>query len=88
MHKNDIEELGKICSNQSILVIHNSGIIYRVFCPFKAVCIKSIGIYDIEQEVTVMAVKMSNNYKLVYIIQHKGYYHHHFMIITKPPTTS
>ena len=74
--------------NNSILVINKSGAIYRVFCPFKAVVIQKVESYAIGQEVTVIAVKMSNNYKLVYIIQNKGYYHNYFMIITKPPATS
>lgn len=39
--------------------------------------------YTIGQEVTVIAVKMSNDYKLVYVIQNKGFYHHYFMIISK-----
>lgn len=88
MDKNDIIELSKICSNQSILVVHNTSVIYRVFCPFKAICVQAVEMYAIGQEVTVIAVKMSNNYKLVYVIQNKGYYHHYFMIITKPPPTS
>ena len=86
MDKNNLKELSKVCSNNSILVINNFGI-YRVFCPFKAVCIQEVQSYTIGQEITVIAVKMSNDYKLVYIIQNKGYYHHYFMIISKPSAT-
>lgn len=88
MDKNDIIELNRIGSNQSILVVNKNGCIYRFFCPFKAVVIQKVESYVIGQEITVIAIKMSNNYKLVYIIQDKGYYHHYFMIITKPPATS
>ena len=82
MNKNNLQELSKVCSNNSILVINTAGI-YRLFCPFKAVCIQEVNSYKVGQEITVMEVKMSNVYKLVYIIQSKGYYHHYFMIVSK-----
>ena len=83
MDKNNIVELSKICSNNSVLVVNKLGV-YRLFCPFKAVCIQEVQSYPIGQQVTVIAVKMSNDYKLVYVIQNKGFYHHYFMIISKP----
>lgn len=86
MNKNNIIELSKICSDNSILVISKTGI-YRLFCPFKATCILGVESYSAEQEITVIAVKMSPDYKLVYIIQNKAFYHHYFMIISKPTST-
>lgn len=83
MDKNNIKELSKICSNNSVLVVNKLGV-YRLFCPFKAVCIQEVSSYTIGQQVTVIAVKMSNDYRLVYMIQNKGYYHHYFMIISTP----
>ena len=83
MDKNNITSLAKICSNNSILVICKAGI-YRLFCPFKATCILEIESYVVGQEITVIAVKMSPEFKLVYIIQNKAFYHHYFMIISKP----
>lgn len=82
MDKNNIIELSKICSNNSILVVNKLGI-YRLFCPFKAVCIREVQTYTIGAEVTVIAVKMSPDYRLVYIIQNNAFYHHYFMIISK-----
>lgn len=86
MDKNNLKELNKICSSNSILVINYNGI-YRLFTPFKATCIIGVGIYVIGQEVTVVAVKMSQDFKLVYIIQNKAYFHHYFVIISKPRVT-
>ncbi len=83
MNKNNLKEISKVCPRNSILVLNNAGI-YRLFCPFKAVCIQKIAEYAIGQEVIVIAVKMSNDYRLVYLIQNKGFYHHYFMIISKP----
>lgn len=83
MDKNNIVELSKICSNNSVLVVNKLGV-YRLFCPFKAICIQEVQSYTIGQQVTVIAVKMSNDYKLVYVIQNKGFYHHYFMITSKP----
>lgn len=82
MDKNNLQQLSLVCSNNSILVVNNIGI-YRLFCPFKAVCIQEVQSYTIGQEVTVIAVKMSNDYRLVYVIQNKGYYHHYFIITSK-----
>lgn len=83
MENNNLKELSKICSPNSILVINNTGI-YRLFTPFKATCIVKVGIYVVGQEVTVNAVKMSFEYKLIYVIQNKAYFHHYFVIISKP----
>lgn len=83
MEKNTFQELSKLCSANSILVINSTGI-YRLFTPFKATCIIEVGIHVIGQEVTVIAVKMSPEYKLIYIIQNKAYFHHYFVIISKP----
>lgn len=83
MNKDNFQELAKICSNNSILVINKIGI-YRLFCPFKVVCLNRIELYSVGQEVVVIAVKMDVNYKLIYLIENKAYYHHHFLIVSKP----
>ena len=79
MDKNKFQELGKICSNNSILVINNRGI-YRLFTPFKAVCIIEIESIAIGQEVAVISVKMTQTFRIVYLIKGRAYYHHYFMI--------
>lgn len=63
----------------SILVVSKTGI-YRLFCPFKAICIKEVASYTIGQQVTVISIKIDNSYRLIYIIQNKGFYHSYFMI--------
>jgi hypothetical protein len=83
MNENTLKEIGRVCSNNSILVASKDGI-YRLFCPFKAICVKEVAIYSIGQEITVIEVKMDFSYKLVYIIQGKAYFHHYFKIISKP----
>jgi hypothetical protein len=83
--------LGSVCSGQvgSISTGQVGSLsaefpIYRLFCPFKATCILEVESYVVGQEITVIAVKMSPEFKLVYIIQNKAFYHHYFMIISKP----
>ena len=83
MNKNNLKELSRICSNNSILVINTIGI-YRLFTPFKVVCIVCIEMFEVGDVLEVNAVKMSSDYKLVYIIKDKGYYHHYFIITAKP----
>lgn len=73
------------CGSNSILVVNNIGI-YRLFCPFKATCIIQVESYVIGQVITVLAVKMSHDFKLIYLIQGKAYYHYYFMITSKPNT--
>jgi hypothetical protein len=83
MDKDRIKQLYKICDSNSVLVVSKKGI-YRLFCPFKAECIEAVDIFQIGQVVTVVAVKMTNNFRMVYIIQNKGYLHHYFMITSRP----
>ena len=82
MDKNNLQEINKVCSDNSLLVVNQHGI-FRLYCPFKAVCIAQISTYAIGQQVVVISVKMDNNSKLVYIIQNKGFYHHYFMIVSE-----
>ena len=79
MDKNKLKELSKVCSPNSILVINNTGI-YRLFTPFKATCIAKVSIYIVGQEVVVNAVKMDENYKIIYSINNKFFYHRYFII--------
>ena len=83
MNKDQIKEIGMFCSEDSILVICKQGI-YRLFCPFKATCVIAVESYSIGEVVTVIAIKMSQDYKLVYMIQDRGYYHSSFMITSEP----
>ena len=83
MEKNTLTEINRVCSNNSLLVTDKYGI-YRLFCPFKAICVQKVEKYSIGQEITVIAVKMDNNFKIVYIIHNKAYYHHYFMIVHRP----
>lgn len=87
MNKNSMKEIGMLCGKDSILVICKQGI-YRLFCPFEATCVIDVESYSIGDVVTVIAVKMSQDYKLVYIIQDKGYFHSSFVIISTPNAIS
>lgn len=86
MDKDQIVELGRLCSSNSILVVSKRGL-FRLFCPFKAVVVQQVEEYSIGNSVTVLSVKMSQDLKLVYIIQNKGFYHHYFMIVNAQSRT-
>lgn len=83
MKKRHLNELKIYCGSNSVLVVNKTGI-FRLFCPFTAVCILNIEHYSMGQEITVSAVKMSFDFKLVYVIQGKGYYHSYFSIELQP----
>ena len=69
--------------SSSILMIGNEGV-YRLFCPFKAICISPVASYSLKQIVVITAVKTNPEFKLIYIIQGRAFYHSSFMVISLP----
>jgi hypothetical protein len=80
MTPNKKDLVNELCNPNSILVISKTGI-YRLSCPFKARCIEQVDFLQPEQIVSVIAVIMSKNLCLLYVVKNKAYYHHYFMII-------
>jgi len=83
MYRNQTKKLSTHYNSGSILVISNEGI-YRLFCPFKAICISKVASFIPGQTVIITAVKINSEYRLIYIIQGRAFYHSHFVIISLP----
>jgi hypothetical protein len=81
MDKNELQEINKYCSPESLLVILPNGKLVRINCPFQVVCLYDIDKYNVGQKLTVLQVKMDNNFILVYIIESTAYHYFNFYIL-------
>ena len=71
----------KYCDPHSVLVVGNSGKIARLMCPFKVLCVHTIGDIPLNSYPTVEEVKMTELDQLVYILNGKAFYHSYFRIL-------
>lgn len=80
-NKKYILELFKYVSQESILIINNSGHLERIYCPFYVEVL--VDIYTLKKGAVkaVNAVRMSVVLVDVYIIESKAYYHFNFIIL-------
>lgn len=76
-----IDEINHYCSPDSLLIVDSHGMLVRIHCPFRVIVNQSVGDLHTGQLVSVMAVKMSLDLKLVYVIDGTAYYHHYFRIL-------
>jgi hypothetical protein len=76
-----IQELFRIVSSDSILVIDQRGQIKRIYCPFPVIVIIRVGELTPGLKVLVEAIKMTPELKDVYIIEGKAYYPVYFKVL-------
>ncbi len=76
-----IDEINRFCPTDSLLVVDRHGVLIRIHCPFRVRVTRSVGDFHTGQVVMVLAVKMSPDLKLVYVIGDKAFYHHYFCIL-------
>ena len=76
-----LQELLKWVNSDSILVINKKGLLRRIYCPFKAICL--VDFPDIKQgeKVNVDAVKLTVEIKEVFVIRGVAYYIIYFKIL-------
>lgn len=83
MTKRILKELHKWCNGESLLIVGLSGLLLRLYCPFTVECVledngvSKGNIYKVER------VAISQNLRLVYIINSRPYFYHHFTILGK-----
>ena len=78
-----IRELLKWVEETSILVIDSKGLLRRIYCPFKAVCLVEFPDINKGEKVAVMAVKLTMSVKEVYIIKGRAYFIIYFRILSE-----
>jgi hypothetical protein len=76
-----LSEISKYCSVNSLLIITKEGKLIRLSCPFQVQVVKTVWAFQEGDRLTVLAVKISPDLKLVYMIKDRGYYHYCFMIL-------
>lgn len=81
MNKNEIAEIFKYCSPNSLLVVTYYNRLKELFCPFPVLVKQDVGDLKGGKYVKVELVKLSTNGKTVFIIKGKAYYYYHFDII-------
>lgn len=77
-----LEEINRHCDPASVLVIGPAGL-YRLYCPFRVRVLRDIDHMKEGQLVTVMAVKVTPQLEMVYVIQGKAYYFWYFAIVVE-----
>ena len=76
-----LQELLKWVNYDSVLVIDKKGLLRRIYCPFKAICLVDFPAITKGEKVSVDAVKLTVEVKEVYIIKGIAYYILFFKII-------
>lgn len=76
-----IKELLKWVSSDSLLVIDKNGLLRRIYCPFKVICLVAFPEIKQWEKVSVDAVKLTVEVKEVFIIKGIAYYIIFFRII-------
>ena len=76
-----LKELLKWVNSDSILVIDKKGLLRRIYCPFKAICLMDFPAITKGEKVSVDAVKLTVEIKEVFIIRGVAYYIIYFKIL-------
>ena len=76
-----LQELLKWVNSDSILVIDNKGLLRRIYCPFKAICLVDFPDITKGSKVSVDAVKLTVEVREVFVVKGVAYYVIYFKII-------
>jgi len=76
-----LNELLRWVSSDSILVIDKNGLLRRIYCPFKAVCLVTFPEIRQGEKVSVDSVKLTVEVKEVFVVRGTAYYIIYFNII-------
>ena len=76
-----LKELLNWISSDSLLVIDKKGLLRRIYCPFKVICLVDFPAIKEGEKVSVDAVKLTVEIKEVFIIRGTAYYILFFKII-------
>ena len=68
----------KYCDAFSILLVSSTGALRRLYCPFRVVCMESIGQFKVGMHLWVAEVLSDTKGILTYVIFDTNYAYHHF----------
>jgi len=83
MGKNDalISDINKYCQPNSILIIDAKRKLIRLYCPFKVMAICDIHYLKAADLLEVVAVKISDELLMLYVIRQVAYPYYCFIIL-------
>jgi hypothetical protein len=76
-----LKELLVWVNSDSILVIDKKGLLRRIYCPFRAICLVAFPEIKQGEKVSVDAVKLTVEVKEVFIVKGVAYYIIYFKIL-------
>jgi len=80
-NRKTLEEINRWCTPNSLLIIVKDGTLKRIHCPFRVLTIQVNRVAQLNQVVTVEAVRLSDDLLLLYVIQKTALPYHYFIII-------
>jgi hypothetical protein len=80
-NKRILAAINEVCTPDSLLIIDKKGRLRRLYCPFKVITIYSFSFYSKNTLVEVVAVKVTPDLLLVYVIGQVAYPYYLFKII-------
>lgn len=80
MGKDELSQISRYVNSRSVLVISPKKVV-RLFCPFPVEVIIEAGKLQAGERLQVSKVLMSQEYRLVYIIDNTPYYYGLFRIV-------
>lgn len=81
MNTQEIAEINKYCTPNSILIVTKNKKLVRLFCPFYVIAITDIGNIKVNEIVKVEKVKITERLVLVYVIGGSNYLYNQFIIL-------
>jgi len=80
-NKRILAAINEVCTPDSLLIIDKKGRLRRLYCPFKVITIYSFSIYSANKVVEVLAVKITPDLLMVYVVGQVAYPYYLFRII-------
>jgi hypothetical protein len=75
-----LAEINLFCRSDSLLIINSTGKLQRLYCPFKVIVIRDVNLLKAKDTVDVIAVKISQDLILLYVVRHRAYPYYLFRI--------
>ncbi|RKS55885.1 hypothetical protein BC962_0859 [Gillisia mitskevichiae] len=81
MTEQELAEILKYSSPNTLYVVAWNNLLTQLFCPFKVIVKHHIGELKIGQKVWVDNVKVTSSLTTVFIVKGRAYYFYHFEIL-------
>lgn len=80
MNTQEIAEINKYCTPNSILIVTKNKKLVRLFCPFYVKALQDLDFIKKDEIVKVEKVKITERLELVYVISGYNYLYRYFVI--------